>query len=93
MSRHKQFKKAMEAVLHAGEYAFAGRKRKKREFRQLWIIRINAALRTLGMKYSQFIQNLKKNKIEVDRKILSKIAVDFPQIFKKFVEKTKQTSA
>lgn len=89
MTRHKQFKKAKEAVLHAGEYAFAGRKAKKRDFRQLWIIRMNAALRELGMKYSIFINKLKINKIELDRKILSQIAVEHPAVFKKIVEKAK----
>lgn len=89
MTRHKQFKKAKEAVLHAGEYAFAGRKAKKRDFRQLWIIRMNAALRELGMKYSIFINKLKVNKIELDRKILSQLAVEHPSIFKKIVEKAK----
>ncbi|MFA5770459.1 MAG: 50S ribosomal protein L20 [Patescibacteria group bacterium] len=89
MTRHKQFKKAKEAVLHAGEYAFAGRKAKKRDFRQLWIMRMNAALRELGMKYSIFINKLKINKIELDRKILSQLAVEHPEIFKKVVEKAK----
>jgi len=89
MTRHKQFKKAKEAVLHAGEYAFKGRKLRKRDFRQLWIIRMNAALRELGMKYSIFINKLKVNKIELDRKILSQLAVEHPAIFKKVVEKTK----
>lgn len=89
MTRHKQFKKAMEAVLHAGEYAFAGRKRKKRDFRRLWIVRLNAALRELGLKYSQFIKMLKDKKIELDRKILSNIAVEYPEVFKKIVEKVK----
>ena len=89
MTRHKQFKKAKEAVLHAGEYAFKGRKAKKRDFRQLWIIRMNAALRELGMKYSIFINKLKVNKIELDRKILSQIAVEHPEVFKKIVEKAK----
>ena len=89
MTRHKQFKKAKEAVLHAGEYAFKGRKAKKRDFRQLWIIRMNAGLRELGMKYSIFINKLKVNKIELDRKILSQIAVEHPVIFKKIVEKAK----
>jgi len=86
MTRHKQFKKAKEAVLHAGEYAFAGRKHKKRDFRQLWIMRMNAALRELGMKYSLFINKLKVNKIELDRKILSQLAVEHPEVFKKIVE-------
>ena len=85
MTRHKQFKKAKEAVLHAGEYAFAGRKRKKRDFRRLWIIRLNAAVRELGLKYSLFIKMLKDKKIEIDRKILSQIALEHPHIFKKIV--------
>jgi len=89
MTRHKQFKKAKEAVLHAGEYAFKGRKAKKRDFRQLWIMRMNAALRELGMKYSIFINKLKINKIELDRKILSQLAVEHPAAFKKVVEKAK----
>src|SRR3989338_1244003 len=87
MTRHKQFKKAKEAVLHAGEYAFAGRKAKKRDFRQLWIIRMNAALRELGMKYSIFIHKLKVNKIELDRKILSQLAVEHSVVFKKIVDR------
>jgi len=89
MTRHKQFKKAKEAVLHAGEYAFKGRKLRKRDFRQLWIIRMNAALRNLGTKYSVFIKKLKDNKIELDRKILSQLAVEQPEVFKKVVEKAK----
>lgn len=89
MTRHKQIKKAKEAVLHAGEYAFAGRKNKKREFRQLWILRINAAVRPLGLSYGSLINKLKGKKIDLDRKILSKIAVDYPQVFEKIVEKVK----
>ena len=89
MTRHKQFKKAKEAVLHAEQYAFMGRKLRKRDFRQLWIMRMNAALRELGMKYSIFINKLKVNKIELDRKILSQLAVEHPEVFKKVVEKVK----
>ncbi len=89
MSRHKQFKKAKEAVLHAGEYAFAGRKLKKRDFRQLWIIRLNAAVRELGLTYSKFINLLKTKKIDLDRKILAQIAVEHPKVFKKIVEEVK----
>jgi len=89
MTRHKQFKKAKEAVLHAGEYAFVGRKLKKRDFRRLWIIRINAAVRPFGLKYSQFIKKLKDKKIELDRKILSQIAVEYPKVFQKIVEYVK----
>jgi large subunit ribosomal protein L20 len=90
MSRHKQFKKAKEAVLHAGEYAFRGRKEKKRRFRSLWIMRINAALRNLGLTYSRFIPLLVKKKIEIDRKILAKIAVDYPACFEKIVHEVKK---
>ncbi|GAB4219143.1 MAG: 50S ribosomal protein L20 [Candidatus Microgenomates bacterium] len=89
MTRHKQFKKAKEATLHAGEYAFSGRKRKKRDFRRLWIIRLNAAVRNLGMKYSQFVNALKSKKIEVDRKILSKICLEHPKVFEKVMDKVK----
>ncbi len=89
MTRHKQFKKAKEAVLHAGEYAFAGRKQKKRNFRRLWIIRINAALRQLGLKYSQFINFLKSKKIDIDRKVIAQIAVEYPKVFKEIVNKIK----
>jgi large subunit ribosomal protein L20 len=89
MTRHKQFKKAKEAVLHAGEYAFSGRKRKKRDFRQLWITRLNAAVRELGMTYSKFIQALSAKKIILDRKVLSQIAIDFPEAFKKIVDRVK----
>ena len=87
MTRLKQFKKAKEAVLHAGEYAFAGRKLKKRDFRTLWIIRLNAALRELGLTYSKFINLLSTKKIELDRKVLSQIVVEHPEVFKKIVEK------
>ncbi len=87
MTRSKHFRSAMEAVLHAGEYAFAGRKLKKRDFRRLWIIRINAAVRSLGSKYSSFIRALKEKKIELDRKILAKIAVEHPDFFKKIFSK------
>lgn len=90
MTRHKQFKKAKEAVLHAGQYAYVGRKRRKRDFRRLWIIRLNAAVKKLGLKYSQFINKLKNKKIDLDRKILSNIALDHPQIFEKIVEKIKK---
>jgi large subunit ribosomal protein L20 len=85
-SRSKQFKKAKEATLHAGEYAFAGRKRKKRDFRRLWIIRLNAAVRSYGLTYSSFIQRLKQKNIQLDRKILAQLATEYPEIFKKIVE-------
>lgn len=89
MTRHKQFRKAQEAVLHAGEYAFAGRKLKKRDFRSLWIVRLNAALRPLGLTYSKFINLLKNKKVGLDRKVLAQIAVEHPNAFKSIVEKVK----
>jgi large subunit ribosomal protein L20 len=88
-SRSKQIKKAKEAVLHAGEYAFAGRKHKKRDFRALWIVRINAALKSNDMKYSQFIHELKVKNISLDRKVMSQIALDYPKVFESFVAKIK----
>ena len=89
MTRSKHFKKAEEAVLHAGEYAFAGRKLKKRDFRELWIIRLNAALRNVGMTYSKFVSALKAKNISLDRKVLSQIAVEYPNTFSKIVEQVK----
>ena len=89
MTRHKQFKKAEEALLHAGEYAFAGRKMKKRDFRELWIIRLNAAVRAAGTTYSKFIKALKDKNIALDRKVLAQIAIEYPQTFSKIVEQVK----
>ncbi len=80
---------AQEAVFHAGTYAFAHRRDKKGDMRRLWNVRINAALRPLGFSYSKFIGALKKNKIELDRKILSQLAQENPETFKKIVEKVK----
>jgi len=87
MTRHKQFKKAEEAVLHAGEYAFVGRKRKKRNFRTLWIVRLNAAMRGLGATYKTLATALKAKNIGIDRKILSQIAIDYPKTFEQIVKK------
>jgi large subunit ribosomal protein L20 len=89
MTRHKQFKKAKEAVLHAGEYAFVGRKLKKRDMKTLWIQRLNAAVRGFGITYSAFIHKLSEKKVGLDRKILSQIAVEYPTVFEKIVQKVK----
>ncbi|OGK62448.1 50S ribosomal protein L20 [Candidatus Roizmanbacteria bacterium RIFOXYB2_FULL_38_10] len=89
MTRHKQFKKAKEAVLHAGQYAYDGRKLKKRNFKTLWIVRLNAAVRTLGLNYNQFIHKLTEKNIVLDRKVLSQIAVEYPSVFSKIIEKIK----
>lgn len=90
MSRSKQYKKAKEAVLHAGEYAFAGRKMKKRNFRSLWITRINAALKENGMKYNQFIHKLKEKNCKIDRKVLAQIAMEHPNVFDNLVKEIKK---
>jgi len=88
-ARSRRLKVAKEAVLHAGQYAFEGRKNKKRNLRSLWIIRLNAALRENGLSYSKFIPMLKKAKIELDRKILSDIAANDPESFKKIISSLK----
>ncbi|MGD9129710.1 MAG: 50S ribosomal protein L20 [Candidatus Woesebacteria bacterium] len=83
------FKRAHEAVLHAGQYAYIGRKLRKRDMRKLWIIRINAALKTIDEKlqYSRFINQLKKAKIMLNRKMLAELAVSDEATFKKIVDK------
>lgn len=86
MTKHRLYKVAHEAVVHAGQYAFAGRKLKKRNLRSLWIVRINAALRRLGVKYSDFIAGLNKSSIQLDRKILSELAAKEPQTFAEIVK-------
>jgi large subunit ribosomal protein L20 len=89
MSRSKLYKKAKEAVLHAGAYAFHGRKLRKRDFRTLWIQRISAGLNGTGLSYSGFIHALKQAKIELDRKILAELATNHQKVFFKLVEKVK----
>lgn len=88
--RKNLVKLAKVAVLKAGVYAYRDRRRKKREMRRLWQIKINAACRALGLTYSKFIHQLKKAKIELDRKILAQLAEFYPEIFKKIVEEIKK---
>ncbi|MFA9288606.1 MAG: 50S ribosomal protein L20 [Weeksellaceae bacterium] len=88
-SRGKQIKKAKEAVLHAGEYAFAGRKHRKRDMRSLWIVRLNAAVRQNDLTYSTFINLLKKKNIGLDRKVMARMALDVPQAFDAFIKHIK----
>ncbi len=85
--RSKLFKQAHTATIHAGADAYRGRKGKKRTNRSLWIIRINAALTKHNVSYSQFINKLKKKNIELDRKILSQIALEEPKAFDDLVKK------
>ena len=87
--RKNVFRAAVQAVEKAGQYAYRDRRRKKRNFRSLWIQRINAACRELGMNYGRFIEGLGKAGVEVDRKVLSDIAVREPDAFKALVEKAK----
>jgi len=87
--RKSKYKLAKDALYHAWRYAYRDRKAKKREFRALWQIQINAACRQQGLFYSKFIHGLKQKKIELDRKILSDLAQNHPQIFEKIVEKMK----
>lgn len=90
MSRSKQFKKAQESVLHAGQYAFVGRRLRKRDIRRLWITRISAALKENNIKYNVFIHKLKEKKLGLDRKILAHIALDFPKVFDKIAQEIKK---
>lgn len=83
--RKSKMKRAHEAVLKAGQHAFADRRKKKRNFRQLWNIRINAGVRPLGMSYSRLIADLKRRNIELDRKILSTLAAEHPKVFERVV--------
>ncbi len=85
--RSTKERQANEAIFHAGTYAFAHRRDKKNDFRKLWAVRLNAALRPLGHSYSKFIGTLKKKNITLDRKVLATIAHDNPETFKKIVEK------
>lgn len=87
--RRKHFRKAKEQLERSLYYAFRDRKQKKREFRKLWIVRINAACRLNGISYSRFINGLLKANIELDRKILANIAMNEPETFKQIVEKAK----
>jgi large subunit ribosomal protein L20 len=82
MTRSKRYKVASEAVLHAGQYAYNGRRIRRRDIRKVWIVRINAALRPFNTSYSVFIKKLKDNKVELNRKMLSEIAIHDPTTFK-----------
>ena len=84
--RSTAFRKAREAVEHGLSYAYRDRKNRKREFRRLWIARINAAVRAEGMNYSQFMYGLKKAQIELDRKVLSDLAINNQETFKSLTE-------
>jgi large subunit ribosomal protein L20 len=88
-SKHRLFKTAKQAVMKSGNYAYIGRKQRKRDFRRLWITRISAAARAEGMNYSTFMNGLKKANIVLNRKMLSEIAIADPAAFTALVEKAK----
>ena len=85
-SKHRLYKTAKEQLMHSGQYAFRDRKQKKRDFRKLWITRINAACRQNDISYSRFIEGLTKAGVEVNRKMLSEIAINDPKMFAEFVK-------
>ena len=85
-SKHRLYKTAKEQLMHSGQYAFRDRKQKKREFRRLWITRINAACRMNEISYSRFIEGLTKAGVEVNRKMLSEIAINDPKMFTELVK-------
>jgi large subunit ribosomal protein L20 len=87
--RSSKFRLAKEALAHAWTYAFRDRKAKKRTFRQLWNVKINASCRSLGTNYSQFINGLKKKNIQLNRKVLAELAEKKPEIFEKIVKEVK----
>ncbi len=89
LNRRSKEASAIEAIMHAGANAFAHRRDKKGDFRRLWNVRINAILRENGSTYSKFIGALKKNKIEIDRKMLSSIAQTNPETFKRIMAQAK----
>ena len=92
-AKSKHFKMAKQAVMKSGNYAFAGRKLKKRDFRQLWITRISAQAKVNGMNYSTFMYGLKKAGIDLNRKMLSEIAISDPEAFAALAEQAKAALA
>ena len=89
-SKSKHFKMAKQQVMKSGNYAFAGRKQKKRDYRRLWITRISAAVAPYGMNYSTFMHGLKVTGIEINRKMLSEMAISNPAAFTQLIEIAKK---
>ena len=92
-SKHRLYKTAKEQLMHSGQYAFRDRRQKKRDFRRLWIVRINAACRENEISYSRFIEGLNKAGVEVNRKMLSEIAINDPKAFSELVKMAKDGKA
>jgi len=87
--RKTNFRAAMEAMMHAGKHAYRGRKERKRNFRRLWNIRINAGARELGLSYSKLLGELKKQNVAINRKMLAELAATKPEVFKEIVASVK----
>lgn len=92
-SKHRLYKSAKEQLMHSGQYAFRDRKQKKRDFRKLWITRINAACRQNDISYSRFIEGLNKAGVEINRKMLSEIAINDSKMFTELVKTAKDGKA
>jgi large subunit ribosomal protein L20 len=90
---HSSYKRAKEALLHADSYAYRDRRNRKRDFRRLWITRINAAARQEGMTYSQLIHGLQTAGVELDRKLLADLAVRDTDAFRRFAQRAREASA
>ena len=90
--RHRLFRSAKESLMRAKRYAYRDRRRRKREFRSLWIIRINAAARPHGLSYSRFMAGLKKANVDLDRKVLAQMAIEDADAFARLVEVAKGAS-
>lgn len=91
--KHSSYRLANEQVMRSGQYAYRDRRRRKRDMRRLWIVRINAAARREGMSYSQLIHGLSEAGIEVNRKMLADIAVRDPEAFRRFTEQAREATA
>lgn len=89
MTKRRLIRVATQAYLHAGEHAHTGRKNRKRDFRQLWITRISEASKQRGLSYSAFISKMKAANIELDRKVLSNLVTDHPEVFDEIVDRVK----
>lgn len=91
--RHKLYRRAHESLIHALMYSFAGRRKKKGDMRRLWILRINAAARSNGMSYNQFMHSLKEAGVDLNRKVLAELALRDPEAFTQIVNRAKEPSA
>ncbi len=91
--RSKRYKEAIKSLMASRQYSFYDRRKKKGEFRALWIIRLNAACREAGISYSRFISGLKRSNIELDRRVLSELAISAPEAFNQIVETAKNAPA